>query len=39
VRQWLQAHELKGDLAVLTEGPSTKYPDSNHRLEIIELNR
>ncbi|MCX5844147.1 MAG: pyruvate kinase [Deltaproteobacteria bacterium] len=37
VREWVARHELKGDIAVLTEGPSSKYPDANHRIEIIDL--
>jgi pyruvate kinase len=37
VRTWLREHELQGDIAVLTEGPSSKHPESNHRMEIIEL--
>jgi pyruvate kinase len=28
---------LEGRLAVLTEGPSTDHPETNHRLEIIDL--
>jgi len=37
VRDWLARHEVLGDLVVLTEGPSTKHPDANHRMEIIDL--
>ncbi len=37
VRTWIEAHELEGTLAILTEGPSSKYPGANHRLEIIDL--
>jgi pyruvate kinase len=29
--------ELKGSLVVLTEGPSSKHPQANHRMEIITL--
>ena len=36
-RQWLAAHEIAGDIAVLTEGPSSQHPGTNHRMEIIEL--
>jgi pyruvate kinase len=36
-RQWLAEHEISGDIAVLTEGPSSKHPGTNHRMEIIEL--
>lgn len=38
-RKWLQDHRLPGDFALLTEGPSSKFPDSNNRLEIIDLTR
>ncbi len=35
--EWLRRHNITGDLVVLTEGPSTKHPDANHRMEIIDL--
>lgn len=42
-RQWirtnLQLLKIEGDLAILTEGPSAKYPDRNDRMEIIDLTR
>jgi pyruvate kinase len=28
---------LAGDLVILTEGPSTRHPEANHRMEIIDL--
>jgi pyruvate kinase len=28
---------MEGDLVVLTEGPSTKHPEANNRMEIIDL--
>ncbi len=31
------AHEIEGNLVVLTEGPSSKHPEANHRMEIIDL--
>jgi pyruvate kinase len=37
VRRWLAEHEMSGDLVVLTEGPSSKNPEANHRMELIEL--
>jgi pyruvate kinase len=37
VRDWLQRHELEGNLAILTEGPSASHPEANHRMEIIQL--
>ena len=30
---------LRPDLVVLTEGPSTRHPDRNNRMEIIDLRR
>jgi pyruvate kinase len=39
VTKWLRDHEVKGDLVVLTEGPSRKHPDMNNRMEIIELDK
>jgi pyruvate kinase len=38
IRNWLQAHEVEGNLVILTEGPSRKRPDTNNRMEIIDLN-
>ncbi len=37
VGDWLQSHELEGNLAILTEGPSAKHPEANNRMEIIRL--
>lgn len=37
VKEWLQRHEIKGDITVLTGGPSSMYPDANHRMEVIDL--
>jgi pyruvate kinase len=39
VRTWLKEHEIQGDIAVLTEGPSSRHPETNNRMEIIELTR
>lgn len=39
IQNWLQAQGLGGDLVLLTEGPSTKNPESNNRMEIIDLRR
>jgi pyruvate kinase len=38
-REWLRAYEVGGNLVVLTEGPSPKHPEANHRMEIIDLSR
>jgi pyruvate kinase len=37
VKEWLKGHGIKGNIVVLTEGPSKKHPDANHRMEIIDL--
>ena len=37
VRDWIRRHEIEGELAILTEGPSTSHPEANHRMEIIRL--
>ncbi len=39
VRDWLESHQLAGDLAVVTEGPSRRHPDAHNRMEIIDLRR
>jgi pyruvate kinase len=39
VGKWLRDHEVKGELVVLTEGPSTRHPEANNRMEIIDLSR
>ncbi len=38
-REWLAGHDLEGNLVILAEGPSTRHPEANHRMEIIELAR
>jgi pyruvate kinase len=37
--KWLHNHEVPGNIVVVTEGPSTKHPETNHRMEIIDLTR
>jgi pyruvate kinase len=39
VRRRVSEFNLAGELVVLTEGPSMKHPDANHRMEIIDLRR
>jgi pyruvate kinase len=34
---WLRDHGVKGNLVILAEGPSTKHPEANHRMELVEL--
>jgi pyruvate kinase len=36
---WLRSHGIEGELAILTEGPSSKYPNTNNRMEIIDLSQ
>ena len=38
-RKWLEKHGVSGDLIVMTEGPSSKRPDRNVRMEIIDLRK
>jgi pyruvate kinase len=37
VAKWVKDHGLEGNLVILTEGPSSKHPEANHRMEIIDL--
>jgi pyruvate kinase len=37
--KWVSGHGLSGDLVILTEGPSTKHPEANYRMEVIDLRR
>ena len=37
VKDWVQRHELAGDFAILTQRPSANDPESNYRMEIINL--
>jgi pyruvate kinase len=37
VKRWLSGLGISGKFAILTEGPSTKHPETNHRMEIIDL--
>jgi len=38
-RRWLGDHGVQGDLVILTEGPSSKHPEANHRMELVELKK
>ncbi len=38
-RDWLKSHGVEGNLVVLTEGPSSKHPEANNRMELIDLGR
>ena len=37
VKDWVRRHELPGAFAILTQRPSANDPESNHRMEIINL--
>ncbi|MEW5908567.1 MAG: pyruvate kinase [Thermodesulfobacteriota bacterium] len=37
IREWLAEYGMEGTLVLLTEGPSSKHPKDNHRMEIIDL--
>jgi pyruvate kinase len=34
---WLQAHGIDGKRVILTQGPSERHPETNHRIEFIEF--
>ena len=36
---WLRDHDIEGDVVMLTEGPSSRDPDANDRMELIDLGR
>jgi len=37
IKGWLHDHEVAGNSAVLAAGPSSKHPEANIRMEIIDL--
>jgi pyruvate kinase len=37
IREWLARNGVEGNLVLLTEGPSSRHPEANNRLEIIDL--
>jgi pyruvate kinase len=37
VKDWLRHHQVPGGFAILAQRPATNDPDSNHRMEIIDL--
>jgi pyruvate kinase len=39
VRKWVGDHRLEGQLVILTEGPSDKHPEANHRMELVEVKK
>jgi pyruvate kinase len=39
IQKWLLDHEISGEIAFLTEGPSKRFPEANHRMEVIDLTR
>jgi pyruvate kinase len=36
-RDWLRAHDLPGNVAMLVAGPSARNPGANHRLEFLRV--
>jgi len=38
-RKWVQDYGAQGDLVILTEGPSSRHPEANNRMELIDLSR
>ena len=39
IKEWLNLNGVEGNLVMLTEGPSSRRPEMNNRLEILDLNR
>jgi pyruvate kinase len=39
IRDWLKTHAVTADLVVLTQGRTTRDPEANYRMEIVELSR
>jgi pyruvate kinase len=39
IKEWLDSYGVEGNLVILTEGPSRRYPDVNNRMEILKFNR
>ncbi|UFS70645.1 pyruvate kinase [Geomonas sp. RF6] len=37
VTKWMESHEMKEELAIVTEGPSRRHPEAHNRMEIIDL--
>lgn len=37
--EWLAENDICGKLVVLTQGPSSKHPETNNRMEIVDLTR
>ncbi len=38
-RKWVEDNGVEGHLVILTEGPSSKHPEANHRMELIDLRK
>lgn len=38
-KAWVIDHGAEGNLVVVTAGPSTRHPEANHSMEIIDLSR
>jgi pyruvate kinase len=38
-KNWLGKHGVDGSLVIFTEGPSSKFPEMNNKMEIIDLTR
>ena len=39
IKEKLQSEGVEGNLVILTEGPSRRYPDRDNRMEILDLSR
>ena len=38
-RAWLAKHGVEGNIVIVTEGPSSRHPEANNRMEILDLTR
>ena len=38
-REWLDSQGIAGNMVIITEGPSSKHPNVNNRMEIIDLDQ
>jgi pyruvate kinase len=39
VKAWVRDYDVEGTIAIVIEGPSSKHPEANHSMEIVDLAR
>ena len=37
IKQWLESNGISGNQVIMTEGPSLIHPETNHRMELVDL--